>query len=138
MEEYIEKMMERSNSGESKMIFKNICTFIIGLTTSGRKDMARGGGIKKRQQYCTDSSGVTLYFPALHGHSGRSLIELQLYRTMSLFDRFLRVHLNHIGCAINLHSIMNSGLILGGQNLSKKTDSILHACGSYEQRTQRS
>ena len=26
----------------------------------------------------------------------------------------------HIGCAINLHSIMNSGLIPGGQNLSKR------------------
>ena len=26
----------------------------------------------------------------------------------------------HIGCAINLHSIMNSGLILGGQNLSNR------------------
>ena len=26
----------------------------------------------------------------------------------------------HIGCAINLHSIVNSGLIPGGQNLSKR------------------
>ena len=28
-------------------------------------------------------------------------------------------YIYHIGCAINLHSIMNSGLIPGGQNLSK-------------------
>ena len=33
--------------------------------------------------------------------------------------RFLQVHY-HIGCAINLHSIINSGLIPGGQNLSKR------------------
>ena len=38
MEEYIEKMMEQLNSGESKMIFRNISGIIlIGLTTSGRK-----------------------------------------------------------------------------------------------------
>ena len=38
MEDYIEKMMEQLNSGESKTIFKNIsCIVIIGLTTSGRK-----------------------------------------------------------------------------------------------------
>ena len=38
MENYIEKMIEQLNSGESKTIFKNIsCIVIIGLTTSGRK-----------------------------------------------------------------------------------------------------
>ena len=38
MEDYIEKVMERLNSGESKTIFKNIsCVVIIGLTASGRK-----------------------------------------------------------------------------------------------------
>ena len=26
----------------------------------------------------------------------------------------------HVGCAINLHSIINSGLIPGGQNLSNR------------------
>ena len=29
-------------------------------------------------------------------------------------------YIHHIGCAINLHTIMNSGLIPGGQNLSKR------------------
>ena len=28
-------------------------------------------------------------------------------------------HIYHIGCAFNLHSIINNGLILGGQNSSK-------------------
>ena len=37
MEDYIEKTMEQLNSGESKMIFKNIsCIAIIGLTKSRR------------------------------------------------------------------------------------------------------
>ena len=29
-------------------------------------------------------------------------------------------YIYHVGCAINLHSIINSGLILGGQNLSNR------------------
>ena len=40
-----------------------------------KKNMAGGGGNKKRFQYCTDSSGAILYFRALQGHSGRSLID---------------------------------------------------------------
>ena len=40
-----------------------------------KKSMARGGGNKRRYQYCTDSSGAILYFRALQGHSGRSLID---------------------------------------------------------------
>ena len=37
MEDYIERTMEQLNSGESKMIFKNIsCIAIIGLTKSRR------------------------------------------------------------------------------------------------------
>ena len=34
-------------------------------------------------------------------------------------DGFFK-YIYHVGCAINLHSIMNSGLIRGGQNLSKR------------------
>ena len=38
--------------------------------------MAKGGGNKKRYQYCTDPSGEEiLYFRALQGHSGRNLID---------------------------------------------------------------
>ena len=29
-------------------------------------------------------------------------------------------YIYHIGCALNLHSIINNGLILGGQNLSRR------------------
>ena len=29
-------------------------------------------------------------------------------------------HIYHVGCAFNLHSIINSGLILGGQSSSKR------------------
>ena len=37
-DKYIEKMLERLNSGESKTIFRHIsCIVIIGLTTTRRK-----------------------------------------------------------------------------------------------------
>ena len=33
-------------------------------------------------------------------------------------------YIYHIGCAVNLHSITNSGLIPGGQNLSKERQTV--------------
>ena len=103
-----------------------------------KSSMAREGGNKKRYQYCTDSSGEILYLRALQGHSGRNLIDPSLQDNVLIpNDSFKYIY--HVGCAINLHSIMNSGLIPGGQNLSKRqTVFILSACESYEQGTQRS
>ena len=37
--------------------------------------LSAGGGAKRRYQYCTDVSGTIVYFRALQGHSGRSLID---------------------------------------------------------------
>ena len=81
--------------------------------------MARGGGNKKIFQYCTDSSGAILYLRALQGHSGRSLIDPTLQDNVIIPDGFFK-YIYHVGCAINLHTIINSGLIPRGQNLSKR------------------
>ena len=82
-----------------------------------KKSMAGGGGQKKRFQYCSDSSGTILYLRALQGHSGRSLIYPSLQDNVIIPDGFFK-YIFHVGCAINLHSIINSGIIPGGQNLS--------------------
>ena len=82
-----------------------------------KKSMARGGGNKKRYQCCTDSSGAILYLRALPGHSGRSLIDPTLQDNVIILDGFFQ-YIYHVGCAINVHSIINSGLIPGGQNLA--------------------
>ena len=84
-----------------------------------KKTMARGGGNKKRYQYCTDSLGAILYLRSLQGHSGRSLIDPTLQDNVLIPGNFFQ-YIYHVGCAINLHSIINSGLILGGQNLSNR------------------
>ena len=81
--------------------------------------MAKGGGNKKRFQYCNDPSGQEiLYLRALQGHSGRNLIDPSLQDNVLIPNNFEYIY--HIGCTINLHSITNSGLIPGGQNLSKR------------------
>ena len=81
--------------------------------------MARGGGHKKIFQYCTDSSGTILYFRALQGHSGRNFVDPSLQDNVVILDGFFK-YIYHVGRAVNLHSIINSGLILGGQILSNR------------------
>ena len=77
------------------------------------------GGAKRRFQYCTDDSGIIIYFGALQGHSGRNLIDPSLQDNVVIQRGFFH-HIYHIGCAFNLHSIINNGLIPGGQNSSKR------------------
>ena len=61
--------------------------------------MAKGGGNKKRFQYCTDPS--ILYLRALQGHSGRNLIDPSLQDNVLIPDGFFK-YIYHVGCAINL------------------------------------
>ena len=78
-----------------------------------------GGGQRKIFQYCSDSSGTILYLRALQGHSGRSLVDPSLQDNVIIPDGFFK-YIYHVGCAINLHSIINSRLIPGGQILSNR------------------
>ena len=81
--------------------------------------LAAGGGSKRRYQYCSDISGTIVYLRALQGHSGRSLIDPSLQDNV-IIQCGLFHHIYHIGCAFNLHSIINNGLIPGGQDSSKR------------------
>ena len=81
--------------------------------------LAGGGGNKRRSQYCTDSSGTIVFFRALQGHSGRNLIDPSLKDNVVIPNIFFQF-IFHVGCAFNLHSIISSGLIPGGQSLSKR------------------
>ena len=60
-----------------------------------------------------------VYFRALQGHSGRHLIDLSLQDNVIIQSNFFQ-HIYHVGCAFNLHSIISSGLIPGGQSSSKR------------------
>ena len=101
--------------------------------------MAGGGGNKKIFQYCTVPSGrEILYLRALQGHSGRNFIDPSLQDNVFInSERFLRVHLSHRRCnQFTLHPEFK--IDTGRTKFEQKTDGILHFCGSYEQRTQRS
>ena len=65
------------------------------------------------------NKGIIVYLSALQGHSGRSLIDPSLQDTVVIPSNFFQ-YIYHIGCAISLHSIINSGVKPGGQNLSNR------------------
>ena len=89
--------------------------------------MAGGFGNKKIFQYCTDSSGQEiLYLRALQGQSGRNTTDLSLQDNVLIPNNFFE-YIYHIGGAISLHSITNSGLIAGGQNLGKERQTVFFA-----------
>ena len=81
--------------------------------------LAAGGGSKRRYQYCSDDSGRILYLRALQGHSGHNLIDPTLQANVVIGTGIFH-YIYHIGCAFNLHSIINNGLIPGGQDLSRR------------------
>ena len=65
------------------------------------------------------SCSAIWYLRALQGHSGRSLIDPSLQDNVLSPNKFFQ-YIYRVGCAINLHSIINSGLTPGGQNLSNR------------------
>ena len=82
--------------------------------------LAARGGVKNE-----DSSTVLtiqeqqLFIRALQGHSGRNLIDPALQDNVVIPSNFFQ-NIYHVGCAFNLHSVINSGFKLGGQNSSKR------------------
>ena len=85
--------------------------------------MAAGGGARMRFQYCTDASGTIVSFRALQGHSGRNLVDPSLQDNVVIQSGLFQ-YIYHIGCAFNLHSIINSGLLPGGQSSNKTHRSL--------------
>ena len=92
--------------------------------------MARGGGNKKRFQYCSDSSGEVLYLRALRGHSGRNLIDPSLQDNFLIPDDFFK-YIYHIGCCNQFTFHHQFRIDTGRSKFERKTDSILSACESY-------
>ena len=93
------------------MIFKIKFEYSQYWSDVWKTKMAGGGGNKNIFQFCTDSSGQEiLYFRALQGHSGCNPIDPELQDNVSIPNNFFE-YIYHIECAVNLHSITNSGLI---------------------------
>ena len=65
----------------------------------GRAQWQKGGGKKKRCQYCSDDSGRILYLRALQGHSGRNPIDPTLQDNVLIPNNIFK-SISHIGCAV--------------------------------------
>ena len=78
-----------------------------------------------------------VYFRDLEGNSGRNLIDPTSQDNIVIPSDFFQ-YIYHVGCGFNLHSITNSGLILGGQNSSKRQTVFFLLVGPMDKRTQRS
>ena len=118
---YLEKKMERSNSGDWKMIFgTNLSTPNIGLMKCGWVEWQEAEAPRNNFNIAMiHQDKECFYLRALQGHSGRNPFDLSLQDNVLIPNNFFE-YIHHIGCAINLHSIINSGLIPGGQKLSKR------------------
>ena len=111
-------MTEQFNFGGSRIFFRiNFHKQFIGRMIVGKhacqQEEERKGDIS------IDISGTIIYLRALQGHSGRNLIDPSLQDNVIIQSGFFQQNY-HVGCAFNLHSIINNGLILGGQNSSKR------------------
>ena len=76
--------------------------------------MTKSWGNKERLQYCTDPPGQEILSPS-SSRSFRTQSHWSFITGQCINSERFRVHLS-----INLHSIMNSRLTPGGQNLSKR------------------
>ena len=87
------------------------------LCWQNEKDHSKG-------QYCLNpnSSKHFLYFRAIQGHSGGTLVDPALQDNVLLPDAFAE-YIYHIGNADELRSIIQSGLIPGGRSLKKDRQS---------------
>ena len=79
--------------------------------------LAAGGGIKRRFQYCPDYLGSIIYLRALQGHSGNSIIDLEMQDHV-LITPGIFTYIYHVGSNFSISSILSNGLIPGGQELN--------------------
>ena len=76
-------------------------------------------------------------FRAFQGHSGRNLIDPSLQDNVVFQSNFFQ-YIYHVGCAFSLHSMISSGLILGGQSSSKRQTVFFLPIDPRDKRAERS
>ena len=96
-----------------------------GHSTIGFLFWQKGGGAKKRFQYCLNlnSSRHILFFRAILGHSGGIVIDLELQENVLLPKEFTE-YIYHVGNVGEVHSIIRSWLIPGAQSLKRGRQSV--------------
>ena len=77
------------------------------------------GGIKRRFQYCPDYLGSIIYLRALQGHSGNSIIDLEMQDHV-LITPGIFTYIYHVGSNFSISSILSNSLIPKSQKLNSK------------------
>ena len=117
--------MERLNSGDSKIVFgTNFRTLNIGLMKCGRVEWQEVEATRKDFNIVLTRQDKKFSISELFKviQDAFPLI-LQLQDNVLIPDNFFK-YIYHIGCAINLHPITNSGLTPGGQILGKERQTV--------------
>ena len=108
--------MERLNSGDSKIVFgTNLRTLSIGLMKRGRAKWQEAEATSK-------DFNIVLTRQDKNFTVIQDAIPLILHCKTMCYE-----YMYHTGCAVNLHSITNSGFIAGGQNSSRDRQTVFFA-----------
>ena len=112
--------MVRSNSRDWKMIFRtNLSTLNIGVMKCGRVKWQETEATRKNFNVVLIHQDKIFLSPS-SSWSFRTQPYWSSLQDHVLIPNIFFEYSYHVGCAINLHSTTNSGLIPGGQNLSKR------------------
>ena len=108
MDNFLEKMMERSNSGVWNMIFgTNLSTLNIGLTICGKAGWQEAEATRKGFNIVLIRQDKKFFTSELFKVI-QDAIPLTLHDNVLIPNNFFE-YIDHIGCAVSLHSITNSG-----------------------------
>ena len=97
----------------------------IGQIQQGLDICKEEEGTKKRFQYCLDpySPETILHLRAIQGHSGGYQIDTALQDNVTLPSDFAE-YVYHVGSSHDMHSIIQSGLTLGGKDVKKGRQTV--------------
>ena len=122
---YLNHKMERLNSGDWKMIFgTNLSTLNIGLMICGRAWWQEAEATRKDFNIVLTRQDKKFFIFELFKVIQDAIPLILHFRTMCQFRTIFFEYTYHIGCAVSLHSITNSGLIAGGQNSSRERQTV--------------
>ena len=82
-------------------------------------DHLHRGSNQKRFQCCLNSDSFILFMRAVQGHSGGNNVELSLLVDVQISCTWKK-YIYHVGSSLDLHSIIQPGLIAGGKNTKSR------------------
>ena len=116
--------MGQSNSGDEKIISgTDLSTLNIGLMICGRARWQEAEATRKGFNIALTRQDKKFFTSELFKVIQDANPLILHCRTMLIPNNFFE-YIYHIGCAVSLHSITNSGLIAGGQKSSRERQTV--------------